>query len=90
MTRQIRYSPEVRARAVRMVFEPRGEHASEWAAMSRHRALLHRSRSSRGRQRPRPCSRPPTLLSIPRPPDQSVARTEENPPLAGGSCLQVH
>jgi len=34
MTRQTRYSPEVRARAVRMVFEHRGEHASEWAAIS--------------------------------------------------------
>jgi transposase len=33
MTRQTRYSPEVRARAVRMVFEHRGEHASEWAAI---------------------------------------------------------
>lgn len=34
MSRQTRYSPEVRARAVRMVVEHRGEHASEWAAMS--------------------------------------------------------
>ena len=33
MTRQTRYSPEVRARAVRMVAEHRGEHASEWAAI---------------------------------------------------------
>lgn len=33
MTRQTRYSPEVRAWAVRMVFEHRGEHASEWAAI---------------------------------------------------------
>ena len=33
MTRQTRYSPEVRARAVRMVFEHRGEHASEWATI---------------------------------------------------------
>ena len=33
MTRQTRYSPEVRVRAVRMVFEHRGEHASEWAAI---------------------------------------------------------
>ena len=32
MTRQTRYSPEVRARAVRMVVAHRGEHASEWAA----------------------------------------------------------
>ena len=34
MSRQTRYSPEVRARAVRMVFEHLGEHASEWAAIS--------------------------------------------------------
>ena len=27
------YSPEVRARAVRMVFEHQGEHASPWAAI---------------------------------------------------------
>jgi transposase len=33
MTRQTRYSPEVRARAVRMVVEHRGEHAPEWAAI---------------------------------------------------------
>jgi transposase-like protein len=29
-----KYSPEVRERAVRMVFEHRGEHASQWAAIS--------------------------------------------------------
>ncbi len=35
MTRKTstRYSPEVRARAVRMVQEHRGDHASEWAAL---------------------------------------------------------
>ena len=33
-TRSTKYSPEVRARAVRMVFEHRGEHASEWAAIT--------------------------------------------------------
>ena len=33
MSRQSRYSPEVRERAVRMVFEHQGEHESQWAAM---------------------------------------------------------
>ena len=36
MTKQTsaRYSPEVRARAVRMVLEHRGDYASQWAAMN--------------------------------------------------------
>ena len=33
MPRRSRFSPEVRERAVRMVFEHRGEYASEWEAM---------------------------------------------------------
>ena len=33
MSRQTRYAPEVRARAVRMVLEHRGDHASEWTAI---------------------------------------------------------
>ena len=33
MSRQTRYSPEVRVRAVRMVLEHRGDHASEWTAI---------------------------------------------------------
>jgi transposase len=34
MGRASKYSGEVRERAVRMVFESLGEHASEWAAIS--------------------------------------------------------
>jgi transposase-like protein len=33
MTRQGRYSQQVRERAVRMVFEHQGEHRSQWAAI---------------------------------------------------------
>ncbi len=33
MNRSTRYSPEVRERAVRMVFEHQGEHESQWAAI---------------------------------------------------------
>ena len=32
-TKPKKYSPEVRERAVRMVFEHRGEHESQWAAI---------------------------------------------------------
>ncbi len=34
MNNSKRYSPEVRERAVRMVFEHQGEHESQWAAMN--------------------------------------------------------
>ena len=33
MARPVKYSPEVRERAVRMVLEHRDEHESEWSAM---------------------------------------------------------
>ena len=33
MRKQVRYSPEVRERAVRMVFEHEGEYESQWAAL---------------------------------------------------------
>ena len=34
MNKSTRYSPEVRERAVRMVFEHQSEHDSQWAAMA--------------------------------------------------------
>ncbi len=34
MNKSTRYSPEVRERAVRMVFEHQGEHESQWAAIA--------------------------------------------------------
>ena len=33
MNKSVRYSPEVRERAVRLVFEHQNEYASEWSAM---------------------------------------------------------
>jgi len=34
MNRKTRYSPEVRERAVRMVFEHQADYASQWAALN--------------------------------------------------------
>ncbi len=33
MRKSVKFSPEVRERAVRQVFEQRGEHESQWAAV---------------------------------------------------------
>ncbi|SFM93936.1 transposase, partial [Nitrosomonas communis] len=33
MKKQIRYSPEVRKRAVRLLYEHQGEYESQWAAL---------------------------------------------------------
>ena len=33
MSKQSKYSPEVRERAVRLVLEQQGEHESQWAAI---------------------------------------------------------
>ena len=34
MNEQVSYAPEFRKRAVRLVFEHQGEHASQWAALT--------------------------------------------------------
>jgi transposase len=33
MNKQVRYSPEVRERAVRLVYENQGDYSSQWSAM---------------------------------------------------------
>ena len=40
MTKQSRYSPEFRERAVRMLLDQQGEHESQWAAMNSIAAKL--------------------------------------------------
>src|SRR4051812_48288171 len=49
MTRQTRYSPAARARAVRMMFEHRGEHALPWAAIG---SISSNSRAVAGERDP--------------------------------------
>ena len=53
MTKQAspKYSPEVRERAVRMVFEHEGDHASQWAAIGSIAAKIGcTAETLRGRQ----------------------------------------
>jgi hypothetical protein len=45
----VRYAPEVRERAVRMVLEHAGDHASQWEAMLLTE-VLHLLRLSRSRE----------------------------------------
>ena len=51
MTRPSRYSPEVRERAVRMVFEHEREHSSQWSAIvsiATQSGAVHRRRFESG------------------------------------------
>lgn len=42
MSRASKFSPEVRERAMRLVFEQRAEHSSQWAAVCLVRVVLRR------------------------------------------------
>ena len=66
MTKQAspKYSPEVRERVVRMVFEHEGEHASQWAAISSIAAKIGcMAETLRGRQAERDQGKRPGLTT---------------------------
>jgi hypothetical protein len=62
MTRQTRYSPELQSRAVRMVFEHRGAHASKWAPITSIALIVIREVAAGANGEPYRVPRRPRLL----------------------------